>query len=298
MISREKLSIKQQANSKLIVIMKKIICFFALLMCFSILLEAQIKQVQGKKNKPKIIKKQEKDAPITIFSCTKAFYNTPPNPNYLAPETYKQGVMGNICNATTGLPISHVVVELLLDQKVVARTSTNEKGFYAIAPKEPIAHLMTYQLKVYYNNPIDWPSIDYFPKEIKQVLLLPNRANTLNISLEEVKKVPKDAITQSKATGILMGNITDQKTGEGIPFAIVTVTINGSVRKAQTDFEGFYDIKSVPFGDYTVTASYVGYEENQTNDVSIYPNKKTVLNVALKERTDIIEAVIVKDVCY
>ena len=83
--------------------------------------------------------------------------------------------------------------------------------------------------------------------------------------------------------GTLQGKISDPNLGEGLPFAIVTLLVNGSVMEAQTDFDGFYEIKNIPKGTYSASSRYVGYKDFLENEVVIAEDKITFLDIEMKE---------------
>ncbi|GJM35426.1 MAG: TonB-dependent receptor [Saprospiraceae bacterium] len=58
--------------------------------------------------------------------------------------------------------------------------------------------------------------------------------------------------------GTVRGNVFDQATGEPIMFG--TVRLSGSSLGTNTDIDGFFSIGNVPEGNYTLVASYVGYD--------------------------------------
>jgi len=93
-------------------------------------------------------------------------------------------------------------------------------------------------------------------------------------------------------TGKVAGKITDSKTKDGIPSAIVTVV--GTSLGAATDFEGNYVIINVPPGTYSVSVSYVGYQPVRINDVGVNVDYTTRLNMELKESTVELNEIIVK----
>jgi uncharacterized protein (TIGR02231 family) len=70
-------------------------------------------------------------------------------------------------------------------------------------------------------------------------------------------------------TGEIRGTVRDAQSGEPLPFVNVSVAINGSMAGAQTDFEGYYSIKPIPAGEYSVKASYVGYNNQQMDKVLV-----------------------------
>ncbi len=61
--------------------------------------------------------------------------------------------------------------------------------------------------------------------------------------------------------GTITGTITDQETGESLPGATVQVLEEGM--GSATNAEGSYRITGVPAGEYTIQASFVGYNSNQ-----------------------------------
>lgn len=96
-------------------------------------------------------------------------------------------------------------------------------------------------------------------------------------------------------SGELQGKVTDADTGEGIPFANVAMTINGSLQGAQTDFDGFYSIKPVPPGSYDVQISFVGYQSSTTTGVIVSSDKITFFDIGLQEKSQVLEAFVVTE---
>lgn len=82
-------------------------------------------------------------------------------------------------------------------------------------------------------------------------------------------------------TGKISGRITDSKSKEGIPSAIVKVV--GTNLGAATDIDGNYVIANIPPGTYSVTISYVGYQPVRVNDVGVSVDFTYTLNVDMKE---------------
>ena len=69
------------------------------------------------------------------------------------------------------------------------------------------------------------------------------------------------------ANGTLKGKVTDKSTKEALIGANIIV-LNQSWGAA-TDINGFYEIKNIPAGTYTIKASYVGYASFEKNEVTI-----------------------------
>ena len=84
----------------------------------------------------------------------------------------------------------------------------------------------------------------------------------------------------SAQTGTIKGKITDKKTGDPLPG--VNVLLTGTKLGAATDINGFYEIKNVPPGKYTLKITMMGYEEIIKKNVKIKANKVTTLNFKLK----------------
>ena len=59
-------------------------------------------------------------------------------------------------------------------------------------------------------------------------------------------------------TGTVRGNIFDKETGEPIIYG--NVLLKGTTMGTNTDFDGFFSIGNVPAGDYTLVATYIGYD--------------------------------------
>jgi len=82
--------------------------------------------------------------------------------------------------------------------------------------------------------------------------------------------------------GSLQGKVTDPYLAEGLPFATVSLMVDGSMVGTSTDFDGFYAISNVPEGIYLVTIQYIGYTEFQ-EEITITDDQITFLDIELKE---------------
>ncbi len=81
-------------------------------------------------------------------------------------------------------------------------------------------------------------------------------------------------------TGTLRGKITDAETGEELIGASVMVT--GTYNGASADLDGNYSITDIPEGKIAIKCSYISYETQLINDITISSGKVTVLNIKLK----------------
>ena len=85
-------------------------------------------------------------------------------------------------------------------------------------------------------------------------------------------------------TGTLKGIVNDVMTGEPIPFANVVLEKGGNqYAGTTTDFDGKYTIKPIEPGNYSVKATFVGYQTVEITGVIISANKITFQDVQLQE---------------
>jgi hypothetical protein len=73
----------------------------------------------------------------------------------------------------------------------------------------------------------------------------------------------------SAQTGTIRGNVFDKDTGEPIIYG--NLLLKGTTMGTNTDFDGFFSIGNVPIGDYTLVATYIGYD-SVAIDVSVKEN--------------------------
>lgn len=92
-------------------------------------------------------------------------------------------------------------------------------------------------------------------------------------------------------SGTIRGTVNDANTGEGIIGA--NVYISGTTQGAAVDFNGEFEIPRVKAGTYTLIASFVSYKTDSIKNITVYPDKTTVVNVALREDVQELESVVV-----
>ena len=90
----------------------------------------------------------------------------------------------------------------------------------------------------------------------------------------------------------IKGTLTDNESGEAIPFA--NVVLEGTRYGAATDINGFYLINKIPEGSYTLRVRFVGYQE-YTEPITIKKGQVIVLNIVLKSETTTLKTVVVTD---
>ena len=88
------------------------------------------------------------------------------------------------------------------------------------------------------------------------------------------------------------GVLTDEATGEAIPFA--NVVLDGTRYGAATDLNGFFLINKMPAGDYTLRVRFVGYQEF-SEPITIGKGQTIVRNISLKSESKTLKTVVVTD---
>ncbi len=84
------------------------------------------------------------------------------------------------------------------------------------------------------------------------------------------------SISAQESFGSISGIVTDAETGEAIPFVNVSLDVGGNTVGTATDFDGVYEIDSIPFGTYVVTFSQVGMQANKIEGLVIGTDNKSV----------------------
>lgn len=103
------------------------------------------------------------------------------------------------------------------------------------------------------------------------------------------------AASAQTGSGSLKGKLTDESTGEALPFVNIILLKNGTqAGGSATDFDGNYSIKPIQPGSYDIKVSSVGYNPQQIQGVSINANKTTFLNIKLTSGVDLEAVEIVK----
>jgi len=95
--------------------------------------------------------------------------------------------------------------------------------------------------------------------------------------------------------GSIKGKVTDKTTTEALIGA--NVVVQSEQWGAATDLNGFYIIKNIPAGTYTIKASYVGYKSFEQKDVVVKNFQVVELNFEL-ESDFILEEIVVVDKKY
>ncbi|MCO6498991.1 MAG: carboxypeptidase regulatory-like domain-containing protein [Vicingus serpentipes] len=76
--------------------------------------------------------------------------------------------------------------------------------------------------------------------------------------------------------GTIKGKMVDKANGEPLPFANIVVLKGGSqIAGTMTDFDGKYTIPALPPGQYTLQATYVGYQPIKVDNIAVNGGKIT-----------------------
>ena len=89
------------------------------------------------------------------------------------------------------------------------------------------------------------------------------------------------AFAQDKYSGAIQGKVTDGKTGETIPFALVELIQTGS--KTQSDLEGVYKFGKLPQGKYSIKVEYTEFPSITITDIEVVNNTVTIIDVSLND---------------
>ena len=80
--------------------------------------------------------------------------------------------------------------------------------------------------------------------------------------------------------GTVRGNVYDKETGDPIIYG--NVVLSGTTIGTNTDLDGFFTLAGIPVGDYTLVASYLGYD-SMAVDIKILDNNIDYQKIYLSE---------------
>ena len=73
--------------------------------------------------------------------------------------------------------------------------------------------------------------------------------------------------------------------GTGYPLEGATISVVGSGKSEQTQYDGTYEIENVPVGTFTVQASKSGYIDSEENNVEILEDQEITVDFSLVKQT-------------
>ncbi|MDO8549453.1 MAG: TonB-dependent receptor, partial [Ignavibacteria bacterium] len=101
-------------------------------------------------------------------------------------------------------------------------------------------------------------------------------------------------ITFAGTTGKITGKVTDNQTGEPLPF--VNIILEGTNFGAATDIDGNYVILNIPPGKYNLKAQYIGYQTVIVENISASIDLTTTVDFKLNESAVELEEIVVQGV--
>lgn len=124
-------------------------------------------------------------------------------------------------------------------------------------------------------------SYEYFDE---QIILVKNSKKDLIDNNSNLKPT----VTIIVGEGIIHGNVIDQQTKEGLPFA--SVVVKGTTRGVTTDPMGYFRIPKLDAGTITLVVSFIGYVE-QEKEVTLENDAELKVNFEMIAATNMLEGV-------
>ena len=104
---------------------------------------------------------------------------------------------------------------------------------------------------------------------------------------------PQEQKTTAKP-GSISGKLTDESTGEPLPFVNVILEQEGNtIAGGMTDFNGYYAIEDLSSGHYSLKISSVGYNSKIVSHVRVHSNRPTKQDIKLSPGVQLSEIEIV-----
>jgi hypothetical protein len=94
----------------------------------------------------------------------------------------------------------------------------------------------------------------------------------------------------AQSTGTLNGVVTDSRSGE--PLQGANVGIEGTSLGASTNAEGFYEIRNIPTGTYSVVATFVGYEQQRRVNIQVRSAGNRDINFELQPTEEELDEIV------
>ncbi len=91
--------------------------------------------------------------------------------------------------------------------------------------------------------------------------------------------------------GKITGQIKDNQTNESL--IGVVIKVKGSALVTTTDLDGFYSLE-LPAGTYTLSASYIGYQTKEIDNILVSNNKTISVSFVISEVANQLEEVVIK----
>lgn len=93
------------------------------------------------------------------------------------------------------------------------------------------------------------------------------------------------AAQDSTGLGEIMGKILDKETSEPIPFVAIILEQNDiQINAVTSDFDGNYEFKNIPLGEFSIKASSVGFRPLKLIGIKIEESEVKFLDVKMDSR--------------
>jgi protocatechuate 3,4-dioxygenase beta subunit len=178
----------------------------------------------------------------------------------LALTTKWGSIFGQVIDPATGTPIPEVKVNI---EGLSIATKTDEFGYYSFKNIKG----GTYRIKV--------TAYDYFITKEKTAEVIPDKITEVNFKLEWALR--------NKTAGSIRGRVIDLQ--DGTPISGASVFVERTISGAMTDPDGLYLIPNINLGIYSIRVASPGYNTVDINDVQVYDNQTTEVDIELEKAT-------------
>ena len=92
------------------------------------------------------------------------------------------------------------------------------------------------------------------------------------------------AIAAEPNSTVIKGKVVDDKSGERLVGATISLSINSKLISTKSGLDGTYIIKKIPVGKYLIKIQYVGYDE-LTLSVNVKDGESVIARRAIQTNT-------------
>lgn len=147
--------------------------------------------------------------------------------------------------------------------------------------------VIVYNANVYQSSGEDWTNVN-IKLSNNNPSLSGIKPELLNWYVERSNPYQKEVVKQG--AGAIKGRVLDAKTNESIPFAnVVVMKGTQNAGAATTNMDGEFAIKPIQSGNYTIKASYVGYNTGEIDNIDVKADKTTTIDINLSGGVDLKE---------
>jgi iron complex outermembrane receptor protein len=89
------------------------------------------------------------------------------------------------------------------------------------------------------------------------------------------------AFSQNNTNATIKGQIKDSETGQALAGANIVITGRGVSTGTASGISGFFEAENLPAGTFTVTASYIGYKDEEVANITLAAGDERILDILL-----------------